>query len=39
MAQKMLGSIQRKMKKNKYTLCATLFVLIIVVVFVIYTYV
>ena len=38
-AQKLLGSIKKKMKKNKYILCATLFVLILIVAFVIYTYV
>lgn len=37
-AQKLLGSIQKKMTKNKYTLWGTLFVLVLVVVFVIYTY-
>lgn len=38
MAQKLLGSIKKKMAKNKYTLWATIFILVLVVVFVIYTY-
>ena len=38
-AQKLLGSIKKKLSKNKYTLWATLFVLALVVIFVVYTYV
>ena len=38
-AQKLLGSIKQKLNKNKYTLWATIFILLLVVVFVIYTYV
>lgn len=38
-AQKLLGSIKQKLNKNKYTLWATIFILFLVVVFVIYTYV
>jgi t-SNARE complex subunit (syntaxin) len=39
MAQKLLGSIQNKLNKNKYTLWGTIFIVIAVVVCVIYTYV
>lgn len=38
-AQKLLGSIKNKLNKNKYTLWATLFVLFLIVVFIIYTYI
>jgi len=38
-AQKLLGSIKQKLNKNKYTLWATIFILLLVIVFVIYTYV
>jgi t-SNARE complex subunit (syntaxin) len=38
-AQQLLGSIKKKLTKNKYTLYGTLFVLILLVVFVVYTYV
>ena len=37
-AQKLLGNIKRKMAKNKYILYGTLFVLLLVVVFIAYTY-
>ena len=38
-AQKLLGSIKRKMAKNKYILYGTICVLVLVLIFVIYTYV
>ena len=38
-AQKLLGSIKKKMTKNKYTLWGTLLLLAAVVIFVIYTYI
>ena len=38
-AQKLLGSIKKKMSKNKYILYGTLLVLALIVAFVIYTYV
>ena len=38
-AQKLLGSIKRKMAKNKYILYGTVCMLVLVLIFVIYTYV
>lgn len=39
MAQKILGSIKTKMRKNRLTLSLTLAALLLVVCFIIYTYV
>ena len=38
-AQKLIGSIHKKLRKNKMVLWGTIGVLILVVVFVIYTYI
>ena len=38
-AQKLIGSIHKKLRKNKIVLWGTIAVLILVVVFVIYTYI
>lgn len=38
MAQKLLGSIKKKLTKNKYTLWGTIAILCAVMIFVIYTY-